>query len=275
MGKPINKQPSSKFHVFINKILDQNSTKIIKQDIDSAIVYIPSYKIVCLFEIKRSYIGIKHWKPFKEDYSNYIALFKFKEQAGIDKVFVLYYVKENLEAGIKIFELKGLEKEGNSLKPVFEKKEIYNMESFKSNFLLPLFTKNDLIRETDLQGARNPNNIYSFLDMISNYQNMIYVENEDNWIMLISSKEDYSPICIYKEICGNSDTSAFSFEQNYISDVFEKISKRLGIPYFEFYYNKKNNLENFKIRENDSERLMNQEDFVKYFLDKTSKARTK
>jgi hypothetical protein len=275
MGKPFNKQPSSEFHVFINKILDQINTKIIKQDIDSAIIYIPSYKIVYLFEIKRSNISVEKWQPFKNDYSNYIALFRFKEQSCINKVFVLYYMKENLNAGIKVFELKELQKNGNDLKPIFEERGIYDIRCFKIDFLLPLFIKNDLIRETNLQGLRNPNNIYSFLDMISNYQNMIYVENEGSWIMLISSKEDYSPICIYKEICGDLDASAFSFEQNYISNVFEKISKELNIPYFEFYYKKKNDLENFKIREYNSEKLMNREDFVKYFLDKINKARTK
>ena len=223
MGKPINKQLSSVFHGMINKILDDANLHIIKQDIDSALIYIPNFEVTCLFEIKRSYVGFQQWKPFEQDDNNYCALYRLKERAEINKIFVLYYKKEKLNEGIQVFELVGIE---NS-KPKFEKKELYDLNSFKTTFIKNISKKETaIIRETNLQGENNQNSIYYYLNTLTNAQNHIYIEKENNWIILISSKKDFMPRCLYREMTGDLKIQDYVFFTDFTDITFQNLAKR-------------------------------------------------
>jgi len=265
VGKPINKQANSPFHTFINKILDEKKTRIIKQDIDSALVYVPKMEITCIFEIKRSTYDFTTWKPFPDDYPNYCALFKFKEEAGIDYCFVLYYIKNRLfKDGILKFQVMGID---DHRKPKFSPGEAYKLNDFEERFLKELYKLKTKIRETNLQGSKNHYDIYFYLNLLTRFQNHIYIGEENNWVMLISSSYDFKPLCLYREITGDLPVSGYKFDQDFTDILFERVSQRISIPYFRFYY-EKNNLNSFSVKEFEELQVLGQTDFVDFYLNK-------
>lgn len=78
--KYLNDKTSSAFHKWQRECLGK---KLTVSDIDLWRTK-DEATIECIFELKRSYIPIDRWKPFRDDYQNFRLLSKLANMAGID-----------------------------------------------------------------------------------------------------------------------------------------------------------------------------------------------
>jgi hypothetical protein len=104
-NKYLNDKTSSAYHKWQR---DQLGKNLVVSDIDLWLMN--DSKPFVIFELKRSIISLEKWKPYKDDYSNFILLTNLCQLAGI-KFFILYNVREknptkDIIDRIKIFHLK-------------------------------------------------------------------------------------------------------------------------------------------------------------------------
>ena len=78
-AKYLNDKTSSAYHKWQRNSLGKNLTV---SDID--LWKLSDQSIDCLFELKRSYIPLDRWKPFRDDYRNFRLLSKLANLAGVD-----------------------------------------------------------------------------------------------------------------------------------------------------------------------------------------------
>ena len=102
--KQINSRASSIYHIWQFNC----GLNIKTSDID--LLYIEDKLIKYVFELKRSFISLDRWKPFLEDYNNFILLSKFLKKCDI-KLFILFnnYVKQPYKddiSSVKIFRIE-------------------------------------------------------------------------------------------------------------------------------------------------------------------------
>lgn len=230
--KKINTHTSSKFHEWrIN--LTENLKKTGKipnyiiQDFDT--IFHKEDKILAFIEIKRSFIELDKWKPFKADINNYRALFYLSKKIGCE-LWVLYKKKGEsvIDKGMSLFKINSINEE------IIYEKEIISFEKLKlimgdygihEVIMEPLSYKDDFLEKDE-------NNIYYILNKF--YPESFYLDKSNNWSMIISNTKDYSPIVMYVEkiIEDKSELLNISFKSNLIY----KISKKLNIPFLIIAY---------------------------------------
>lgn len=230
MAKAINDHLSSDFHWIINKYLEDNNIKVIKQDIDSWLLKVDEtwLSFVWFYEIKRSF-DISTWKPYFADANNYYALSKLSNLLWID-FFVLFYEKDKLrDHWVKIFKVNWLD-----WKNMFECLWITKMNNLRSELLKLSNLDLNGVREVALQWTSN--NIYAVFNYFSNYNHLFYTENENSRWMVLSDRDTFEPKVIYKEIKNTERKESLLYDTAFI-----KIAKQLNLPIFKFTYSENNN----------------------------------
>lgn len=140
MVKELNRHTSNEFHDWQRKNLPG---KFIIQDIDTWPIVVSNsekdYEPLCLIELKRSFIDIEKWKPWKSDLPNYLSLYRLSVKARIPLI-VLYFKKgEEIkgESKIAIFKINYVKKEEPWIS--FERR-VVSANKFKEDFPSDLTT---------------------------------------------------------------------------------------------------------------------------------------
>jgi hypothetical protein len=92
--KAINRATANEFHDFNLRCLYGRGLTI--QDVDAQAIVVNAqrddFRVVALYELKRSSIDVHAWRPFDADRGTYAALLSLARAAGVP-LFVIYYRK--------------------------------------------------------------------------------------------------------------------------------------------------------------------------------------
>lgn len=131
--KEINVKTANEFHEWQRVNLPSS---LVIQDLDSWAVVISDSKkdyVPCgLFELKRSFEEVDKWSPYKDDYSNYKALFTFATKASLP-FFTIYFKKGGPLIRVAWFEVRDVNAEKNDW--IVYDKEILTSDQLKKKIL--------------------------------------------------------------------------------------------------------------------------------------------
>lgn len=123
--KGVNVGTVNEFHDFALRCLPRYTT----QDIDAQALVVAEpgagFRVVALYEIKRSFIDPPAWRPFAADRPTYCALFNLARAAGVP-LFVVYHRKgEAIEEGtaLHVFLFKSVAPEYHGVHEVITGRE--------------------------------------------------------------------------------------------------------------------------------------------------------
>ena len=111
--KPVNRYTSSEFHDWVRGALP---SRLVIQDIDAWALPIADpnkgdFAPIALIELKRSYLTVEEWRPYRADLPNYSALLWLARAAGVP-LYVVYF-RKGVEIDdatlLHIFRLDGVE----------------------------------------------------------------------------------------------------------------------------------------------------------------------